>query len=99
MRRAEIPELIRKQVNLTNRIIYLKPDETKEGHAKRIPIHKELVPVLSNVLKITSKGKDRVFLIQDQKGVGLLEWKLSRTVCPELVNLWGWITRGRNSMI
>jgi integrase len=69
MRRGELLGLIRKQVNLTNRIIYLKPDETKEGHAKRIPIHKELVPVLSNVLKITSIGTDRVFLIQDQKGV------------------------------
>lgn len=69
MRRGEILGLIRKQVNLTNRIIYLKPDETKEGHAKRIPIHKELVLVLSNVLKITSIDNERVFLIQDRKGV------------------------------
>jgi integrase len=69
MRRGEILGLIRKQVNVTNRIIYLKPDETKEGHAKRIPIHEELVPVLQNVLKVTSIGAERVFLIQDQKGV------------------------------
>jgi integrase len=69
MRRGELLGLIRKQVNLTSRIIYLKPDQTKEGNPKRIPIHRDLVPILSNVLKITSIGTERVFLIQDQKGV------------------------------
>jgi len=69
MRRGELIGLIRKQVNLTSRIINLKPDQTKEGHPKRIPIHTKLLPVLSNVYKITSLGTDRLFLIQDQKGV------------------------------
>ena len=69
MRRGELIGLTRKQVNLTSRIIRLKPDQTKEGHPKRIPIHKELVSVLSSVFKISSIATDRMFLIQDQKGV------------------------------
>src|SRR5271157_382534 len=44
MRRGEILSLTRKQVNLSQRMIHLEPENTKEGHRKRVPIHRELVP-------------------------------------------------------
>ncbi|MGO8880414.1 MAG: tyrosine-type recombinase/integrase [Desulfomonilaceae bacterium] len=69
MRRGEILGLKRTQVNLPKRMIYLNPDQTKEGYAKRVPIHENLVPILREVLKITSIGTDNFFLIQDNKGV------------------------------
>jgi integrase len=36
---------------------------TKEGHWKRVPIHRELVPILENVLRVQALGTDKVFLI------------------------------------
>lgn len=69
MRRGEILGLKRQQVNLSKRLIYLKPDQTKEGHAKRIPIHELLVPILREVLRITSLETDDFFLIQNKTGV------------------------------
>ncbi|MEW6140227.1 MAG: hypothetical protein AB1733_18540 [Thermodesulfobacteriota bacterium] len=44
MRRGEIVDLTRNRVNLSKRMIYLGPEDTKEGHWKRVPIHRELVP-------------------------------------------------------
>jgi integrase len=69
MRRGEILGLTRKQVNLGARIITLRPEHTKEGKSKRVPIHRELVPVLDQCMKIAALGIDRVFLIQDKDGV------------------------------
>lgn len=69
MRRGELMVLGRKQVNLDRRIIYLQPDQTKEGHSKRIPIHKKLVPILTNALKVTCIASDRAFLLHDKQGI------------------------------
>jgi integrase len=63
MRRGEILSLRRKQVNLSKRMIYLGPQDTKEGHFKRVPIPHDLVPYLEGCLKVQSIGTDRLFLI------------------------------------
>jgi integrase len=69
MRRGEIMRLTRKQVNLSRRMILLGPEDTKEAHWKRIPIHLDLVPIIEACLKVTSLESDRVFLIHDKDGL------------------------------
>lgn len=69
MRRGEILGLTRKRVNLAKRIIYLGPENTKEEHWKRVPIHFELLPVLEQVLRTPVLGSDKVFFLQDEKGI------------------------------
>ncbi len=69
MRRGELLVVTRRQINLKTRLIFLTPEQTKEGNPKRIPIHKELVPILNDLLKVTVIGNDRVFLIQDHNGI------------------------------
>jgi integrase len=66
MRRGEILGLTRTQINLTRRMILLGPKDTKEGHWKRVPVHKELLPVLEKVLRVQSLGTDHIFLVKDQ---------------------------------
>jgi integrase len=66
MRRGEILGLTHSQTNLKRRMILLGPQDTKEGHWKRVPIHRELLPVLDKVLKVQSLGSDHVFLMKDQ---------------------------------
>jgi len=68
-RRGEILGLTRKQVNLSRRMIFLGPEDTKEGQWKRIPIHRKLVPYLEEALKLTSLVSDKVFLLRDEKGI------------------------------
>jgi integrase len=63
MRRGEILGLNRKYVDLETRIILLKPEDVKEGKWKRIPIHKDLIPILSDALKVQALGDDRIFLV------------------------------------
>jgi integrase len=63
MRRGEILGLARSQVRLGERMMLLGPEMTKEGHWKRVPIHRELVPILENVLRVQALGTDKVFLI------------------------------------
>jgi integrase len=62
MRRGEVLALTRKNVRPDRRIIVLGADETKEGQRKRIPIHRDLLPILENALKVQAIGTDRVFL-------------------------------------
>jgi len=63
MRRGEILGLTRKQVNLKKRMITLTPDDTKEAHWKRVPIHRDLVPVLEGALRVRCFGADKAFLL------------------------------------
>jgi integrase len=62
MRRGEVVGLTRKRLNLKKRMIFLGPEDVKEGHWKRVPIHVDLVPILEEVMKVQAIGKDHVFL-------------------------------------
>lgn len=62
MRRGEIVGLTRRQVDLKRRIITLQSQDTKERKAKRIPIHRELVPILAEVMKVQAIGTDNIVL-------------------------------------
>jgi integrase len=87
MRRGEILSLTRSQIRLGDRMLLLGPEDTKEGHWKRVPIHRELVPILENVLRVQALGTDKVFLIGGKpphrsslkkpwaKGIRILEMK------------------------
>ena len=63
MRRGEALGLTRDRVNLKERMILLRPEDVKERRWKRVPIHRDLVPVLEEVLKVRSIGSDKIFLI------------------------------------
>ncbi|MEW6352232.1 MAG: tyrosine-type recombinase/integrase [Thermodesulfobacteriota bacterium] len=69
LRAGEARELSRRQVSLSKRMIYLGPEDTKERHRKRVPIHKDLVPILEEAFRVTSLGSDKVFLMRDNSGV------------------------------
>jgi integrase len=69
MRRGEILGLTRKQVNLSQRMIRLGPQDTQEGHWKRVPIHSDLVPILEKVLNGPSLISGKVFPLVDEKGI------------------------------
>ncbi len=69
MRKNEIIGLTRKNVDLVDRIIHLAPEDTKEGDWKRVPIHKDLVPVLRDAMNVASLDSNRIFLIRDKHGV------------------------------
>ncbi len=62
MRQGEILGLTRKHVNLPRRMIVLGPEDVKESHWKRVPIHEALVPVLETVMKVQSINSDRIFV-------------------------------------
>ena len=51
MRRGEILELTKDRLSLSNRMIYLGAEHTKEGQRKRVPIHRDLVPILEAAMK------------------------------------------------
>jgi len=69
MRRGEILSLNRRQVDLSKRILTLTPSETKESHWKRIPVHRDFVPILEEAMRVPYLASDRVFLLQDKKGI------------------------------
>ncbi|MGO9118872.1 MAG: tyrosine-type recombinase/integrase [Desulfomonilaceae bacterium] len=62
MRRGEVVGLTRKRTNLKKRMIYLGPEDVKEGQWKRVPIHNDLVPILEEVMKVQAIGADHIFL-------------------------------------
>jgi integrase len=63
MRRGEVLGLTRKHINLDTRIMLLRPEDVKEGKWKRVPIHNDLVPILSDVMKVQAIGTDKIFLV------------------------------------
>jgi integrase len=82
MRRGEILGLTRKQVNLAKRIVTLSPEDTKEAHWKRIPVHRDLVPILEESLKVTSLETDKVFLLHDKQGGRPIELETFKNPWP-----------------
>lgn len=82
MRRGEILGLKRKQVNLSSRIIVISPDGTKEGQWKRVPIHKDLVPMLEDALSGPALLSGRVFALKDAKGVRDIELEAFKNPWP-----------------
>jgi integrase len=82
MRRGEILSLKRQGVDLSRRIITLSPDETKEGHWKRVPIHRSLVPILDNAMRVPVLTCDDVFVLRDRKGVRALLLETARNPWP-----------------
>jgi integrase len=63
MRRGEVLGLVRERVNLDKRIMMFRPEKVKEGKWKRVPIHKDLLPVLEGAMKVRSISSDKVFLL------------------------------------
>ncbi|MFH1117273.1 MAG: site-specific integrase [Pseudomonadota bacterium] len=67
-RRGELMSLTRKQVDLAGRIMRFGPQDTKERNWKRVPIHRDLIPVLEECSKVRSFETDKFFLMQDANG-------------------------------
>ncbi len=82
MRRGEVLGLQRQDVNMSKRIITLSPEETKEGHWKRVPIHKDLVPILEEAMRVSVLACDDVFALRDQKGARPLMLETARNPWP-----------------
>jgi integrase len=81
MRKGEILSLKRDRVKLSQRMVLIAPEDTKENAWKRVPLRKELIPVFEQSLKVTSLQHDHVFLLNDKSGI--------RPVNSESVkNLW-----------
>jgi integrase len=66
MRRGEILGLTWQKINLRKRIIYLGPDDVKEGQWKRVPIHKDLVVIFENIRMNQVVRFDKIFLHNGQ---------------------------------
>jgi len=104
MRRGEITNLRRHQVNIKKRVITLSPTDTKEGAWKRIPLREELIPIIECAMKVQALGTDVVFLVRDDKGIrpagkdtvknpwgramDALEWPEPRPVYRDLRATW-----------
>lgn len=81
-RRGEILDLKRAQVNLAKRIMILSPLDTKEESWKRVPIHRELVPILQEVLDGPVLISGRVFPLRDEKGIRDVELETFKNCWP-----------------
>lgn len=69
MRLGELRTLTRDKVKLGRRMIYLSPDDTKEGQEKRVPIHRDLGPILEQAMKVRRLDSNRLFLIAGRDGL------------------------------
>ena len=109
MRRGEIVNLRRSSLNLDKRMIYLGPDDVKENRRKRVPVHKDLVPILVNVMKVVPLSHDLVFHNYGKQvnGHNQLRWCWDRKVskaglnpCPRFHDLrHTWRTNARRSRV
>ncbi len=64
MRRGEILNLTWRNVCLKKRLITLHATETKESKAKRVPIHRDLVPLFDRLGRVRSLTNDNVFTLK-----------------------------------
>jgi integrase len=63
MRQGEVRELTRQKLSLDRRLIRFDPRDTKEQEWKLVPVHKNLIPVLKEVLQSQVVGLDKIFLV------------------------------------
>lgn len=82
MRRGEILAVRRSQVSLDRRIIFLRPDQTKEARSKRVPIHHDLVPLLKESLSLDDCGSDKLFMLEDYRGTRPLDTETFKNCWP-----------------
>jgi len=61
MRRGEIINLPLSRVDLKTGFIRLRPEDTKTGQGRSIPLHPELMEVLKKAMKVRPLNFDRVF--------------------------------------
>ncbi len=61
MRKSEIINLSPARVDLKGGFIRLRPEDTKTGYGRSIPIHPDLMEILKDALKVRSLNGDRVF--------------------------------------
>ena len=82
MRRGEVLGLTWKRVDLRKRMIFLGPEDVKEGQWKRVPIHQDLVPILEAARSGRVVGLDSVFLHNGRPVVGKdqVRWCWDRNV-------------------
>ena len=67
MRRGEIVDLKRNQVNLERRMIIIAPPGTKEKQWKRIPISRDCHQLLAEIISVPVLRCDHVFTIDGRK--------------------------------
>jgi integrase len=69
MRVGEAHFLERWRVDLDRRMIFLGPRDVKEEDWKKVPIHRELVPILESCLRATPRSEDLLFMLRDRDGM------------------------------
>jgi integrase len=61
MRKSEIINLSPSRVDLEEAFIRLRPEDTKTGYGRSIPIHPELMEILKDALKVAPSNSGKVF--------------------------------------
>ena len=69
MRVGEAFGLEKDTVELDQKMIFLTPGMVKKDVRKKIPVHRELLPVLEPCLRATTRSDDRLFVIRDRHGM------------------------------
>jgi len=90
MRRGEIMNLRRHQVNLVKRIITLSPKSTKEGAWKRVPLRHEVLSILEAALKVQAIGCDAVLTVKDRSGVRPVGKEAAKNPWKRALDALGW---------
>ncbi|MDR3605495.1 MAG: site-specific integrase, partial [Syntrophaceae bacterium] len=95
MRQGEIYKLRWRHINLNTRIITFHATETKEGQPKRVPIHRDLMPLLDRIGKVRSLSDDRLFKISTQslrmpwvRALDKLQWQDPRPRFHDVRHTW-----------
>ena len=104
MRKGEVFKLRWSNVNLSKRIISFHATDTKEGKCKRVPIHRELIPVFERIGKIRTLNDDKLFQVEPQsihkpwpRALKRLNWEQPTPCFHDLRH--SWKTNARRSGI
>lgn len=95
MRKGEIAKLRWSHINLKQRIVTFHAVETKEGKSKRVPIHKDLLPLFDRIGKIRNLGNDLLFQVSYDslqhpwfRALDKLNWQIPRPRFHDLRHTW-----------